>query len=259
MNRTLISIALALALGLGGCAETEDGSGGGIGFHPRDWAQPGSPDNHAVALADQGLPNSVEEACSGCHGADYGKPDDDCFACHRTGGSSGHPEGGFTLPADGFHGDMVVAERGTDRCGNCHAWEIAQHLDFDLGGWSQQPCDTCHAGGRSGHPGLSVWFDPASTGFHGAAFKEDLGHCGDCHGVDYGGSWTGVGCDEGCHDPTQVDFHPNGWVGSRTTPGTHGYVILNDSSVLIQNCRGCHGADLQGGWSQQDCQPCHAF
>lgn len=253
-------LALGLLLsGLVGCAELEDADETGLGFHPADWATPGSDDNHAANLMDRGLPNAVQTDCSGCHGADFGKPDSDCFACHATGAGVGHPASGFVGPSGAdFHGAMVIQEGGTDRCGECHAWEEAGELDFNLGGWSQQACNVCHAGGRSGHPASSDWFNSSSPDFHGtAAARGMITDCAQCHGADYLGGWTDVSCSD-CHGSSSLDIHFDGWVGASTTDGTHGYLITH-GEIAMSDCAACHGATWDGGWTGQTCMPCHAF
>ena len=263
---TYTVVAIGTVVLLAGCAETRDPGDGGIGFHPADWATPGSDSNHAAALGNDGLPNSSQD-CAGCHGADYGKGAGmDCFECHATGAEEhGHPASGFIPPSGAdFHGQKVIDEGGTDRCGSCHSWEFAGALDFDVGGWSQQACNVCHAGGRSGHPGANVWFNPTSPQFHGvAAGGADIAGCADCHGADYLGDWTGLSCDT-CHAPGAVAIHPNTWIGGVATPGTHGYLLTvqppaTEPELTDETCMGCHGADLQGGWSGRDCTPCHSF
>ena len=254
--KTTIAI-LVTFLGLlfvSGCAELDES--GGIGLHPPDWSKPGSSNNHAAALADAGLPNSVMD-CGGCHGADYGKPDDDCFECHASGAEYGHPDSGFVGPSgENFHGQAVIDAAGTDGCASCHAWESSGSLDFDAGGWSQQPCNTCHAGGRSGHPASpDPWFNPTSPRFHGAAAAGAMiQDCAQCHGADYLGGWTEVSCNA-CHPPAGI--HADGWVGGSATPGTHGNLIQADNGFGKEDCQACHGQDLEGGWTSQDCRPCH--
>jgi len=116
------AVAICTIILLTGCAETRDPGEGGIGFHPRDWATPGSDNNHAVALEQEGLPNSAQD-CARCHGADYGfGTDDDCFACHAEGGPQGHPIDFDLRIPEPFHGDVVINDQGTDACVACHAW-----------------------------------------------------------------------------------------------------------------------------------------
>jgi hypothetical protein len=265
MNRVLAfaAVAICIVILLTGCAESRDPVEGGIGvFHPSDWATPGSDQNHAAALGQEGLPNSAQR-CSGCHGADYGEgADTDCFECHAVGAApQGHPASGFVPPSGAeFHGQEVIDEGGTDRCGSCHAFEFDGQLDFNVGGWSQQACNVCHAGGRSGHPADSEWkYDPPSPQFHGAAAAgTGITGCADCHGADYLGGWTDVSCNN-CHASSAIiAIHPDTWVGASATPGTHGYLISGEPGFM-DTCRGCHGTDLQGGWSGQDCKPCHSF
>lgn len=253
-TRTIV-LAFLAAVMVAGCAELDE-SGSGIGIHPGDWSTPGSPNNHAAALADEGLPNSAEH-CGSCHGADYGKPDDECFVCHASGADFGHPESGFVgSSGEDFHGQAVIDMAGTDGCAACHAWEASGDLDFDLGGWAQVACNACHEGGRSGHPGIGEWFNPSSPQFHGvAAAGAGIVDCAQCHGEDYLGGWAGVSCNT-CH-PSAADIHPAGWIGASSTPDTHGYLILASNGLSRDDCEACHGQDLEGGWSGQDCRPCH--
>lgn len=248
-----IMLASLVTLFVAGCAELEEDSG--LGVHPPDWSTPGSANSHAVAMDEQGLPNAAED-CGSCHGADYGKPDDECFLCHATGGDYGHPDSGFVGPSgENFHGQAVIDLAGTDECGKCHSWEVSGELDFDLGGWAQLGCNGCHAGGRSGHPALTEWFNPSSPNFHGvAAAGAAIQDCAQCHGADYLGGWTEVSCNA-CHPPSGI--HPDGWIGGSATEGTHGNLILADNGFGVGDCEACHGADLEGGWTGEDCRPCH--
>lgn len=252
LSTTLLAVS-ALVL-LGACAEVDES--GGIGYHPNGWISPGASQSHKVALAEAGLPNSVE-ACAECHGADYGIPDMECFGCHASGQEFGHPTSGFVGPSGAnFHGQVVIDSGGTDSCSHCHAWEAGGKVDLDLGGWSQQPCDSCHAGGRSGHPGFYTWLIRDSGDFHGdAAAGGMITDCSQCHGADYLGGWTGVSCNY-CH-PSNAPIHPAGtWVGSKATEGTHGWLISN-GEIEVDDCLACHGADYMGGWTQQSCLTCH--
>lgn len=255
MNRTkLITLLCAATLvAVAGCAEVDES--GGVGYHPIGWFTPGSAQSHKVALTEAGLPASVE-ACAQCHGADYGYPDMQCFTCHASGGEAGHPASGFVGPSGAqFHGQSVIDAGGTDSCSHCHAWEFAGRLDFDLGGWSQQACNTCHAGGRSGHPALGVWLVRDSGNFHGdAAAGGNITDCAQCHGTDYLGGWTGISCNE-CH-PGLASIHPDNWIGSSGTEGTHGYLVSN-GAIGVDDCLACHGADYMGGWTGQGCLGCH--
>ena len=253
LDRVIVLIGCAAGLALGGCAELDDS--GGIGYHPNGWVTPGAEQSHKAVLADAGLPNSVQD-CARCHGADYGIPDMECFACHASGRENGHPESGFVGPSGAnFHGQVVIDAGGTDSCSHCHAWETPGQVDFDLGGWSQQSCDQCHAGGRSGHPARTVWNIRGSGDFHGdAAAGGMITDCADCHGADYLGGWTGISCNY-CH-PANVDIHPDGWIGSTSNAGTHGWLIDN-GQIGVEDCLACHGEDYMGGWAGQGCLGCH--
>jgi hypothetical protein len=306
ITRTIM-LAFVAAICAVGCAELDE-SGSGIGIHPPDWSKVGSPNNHAMALAAAGLPNSVED-CSGCHGEEYGWPDEQCFACHARENSQGHSVVGYPPSGADFHGEAVIDAGGVTGCGNCHAWSVDGELDFTQGGWSKIGCNGCHAGGVSGHPGSNRWLNPSSPGFHGEAVKGEeapdcnachgadyrggwaevscftchaggpSGHpassewlnpsspefhgqaaagpaitgCADCHGADYLGGWTGVSCNL-CHPNS--DIHPVGWVETTDTPGSHGY-YLDMELMTTDDCRACHGEDFTGGWSGEDCSPCH--
>lgn len=255
MKRELALVLLAgtVILGLAACAEVDDN--GGIGIHPNGWITPGSDNSHRVVLESAGLPGSVE-TCAECHGADYGYPGTECFACHGTGGEYGHPESGFVGPAGAtFHGQSVIDAGGPTPCAGCHAWEDASGLDFELGGWSQQSCDTCHAGGVSGHPATAVWLVRDSGDFHGdAAAGGMIADCAACHGAESLGGWTGVSCNA-CH-PGLAAIHPAGWIGSSQTEGSHGWLV-ETGAIAREDCLGCHGEDYMGGWTGQGCLGCH--
>lgn len=154
---------------------------------------------------------------------------------------SAHPvEWNQTASAD-FHGARVVKD-GAGDCALCHGASLAG--DAEVPG-----CDDCHAG-AGGHP--FGWAERASQAFHGDAVREaGAAPCGVCHGSDYAGGWSGVGCAE-CH-AGGPSGHPDGWM----EPGAsafHGLRMMVDG---VGTCTPCHGRGLAGGTSGLACGTCH--
>ncbi len=172
---------------------------------------------------------------------------------------STHPKGWLNPGSDNFHG-LKIANSGIESCGECHADTNANYL----GGTSEVACNTCHEGGRSGHPSLLEWINPNSDNYHGKIFWDndwDFSACQECHGSDLnaGGSVTGCqttlchaqtagifSCDN-CHsflpEENDVFFYDvkNNFIPDSISIGTH-LVHLQASHELSTplDCSDCH-------------------
>ena len=102
------------------------------------------------------------------------------------------------------------------------------------------------------HP--SEWNDAEAENFHGkkviAAGTES---CKDCHGVSFEGGTSGVSCYK-CHDNFP---HPVTWATPKH-PNSHG-VYLEEGGGSINECKSCHGVNLDGGNSGVACSDCHGL
>jgi len=155
--------------------------------------------------------------------------------------TSAHPvEWSQSRSAD-FHGTRVLRD-GVGGCEGCHGAGLA-------GDASVPGCDDCHAG-AGGHP--FGWAARTSPEFHGDAVR-DLGPtpCKVCHGSDYSGGWSDVGCAD-CH-AGGPSGHPDGWMQPEAS-SFHGLRML---VAGVESCTPCHGPGLGGGSSGLACGTCH--
>jgi ribosomal protein L40E len=150
------------------------------------------------------------------------------------------PEWTQTTSVD-FHGDRVV-QRGVETCRECHGEDLRGGVDVNS-------CYQCHDG-PGGHP--PGWARPSETPFHGDAFvSQGPDYCRNCHGSDFRGGWCGVSCSD-CH-AGGPSGHPAGWMDPQSA-SFHGRRAREDG---LQDCRRCHGNDLEGGISGVACSICH--
>ncbi len=94
------------------------------------------------------------------------------------------------------------------------------------------------------------WSYPESDGFHGLqALNTSSRSCATCHGNDFMGGSSGVGCYD-CHNnyphPAFSDGEP---VAHATSIAAAGW--------SLGNCQSCHGIDFSGGRSRSSCLECH--
>ena len=91
---------------------------------------------------------------------------------------------------------------------------------------------------------------------HMTAANADLTGCGDCHGADFGGGISRLGCDR-CHMGGATSVHPAGWV--RDACYNHGAYSIAAGTAACANGY-CHGVDLGGvAGSGPACTACHAM
>jgi len=97
------------------------------------------------------------------------------------------------------------------------------------------------------------WNDPASENFHGLKVVE-LGekNCQSCHGQDFLGGESKVSCFS-CHASYP---HTEEWMVISSAM-FHGAVLKNNA-LNLEDCRTCHGPNLQGGNSKVSCYACHS-
>jgi len=139
-----------------------------------------------------------------------------------------------------FHGARVARD-GTAYCTSCHGGDLR-------GAGTVPGCYDCHAG-PGGHP--DSWASRPSPG-HGTEVElEGPTGCRTCHGDDYAGGWSDVSCYT-CH-AGGPSGHPEGWMNPDAHT-FHGRLVAQGSD---DDCRRCHGNDLQGGTSGTGCGDCH--
>ncbi|MCA9726714.1 MAG: hypothetical protein KC729_03460 [Candidatus Eisenbacteria bacterium] len=154
---------------------------------------------------------------------------------------SAHPAEWAQPTSMDFHGERVY-ERGPEACRTCHGADL--HGDVDVAS-----CYDCHDG-AGGHP--YGWVRPEEIPFHGNAFvSEGPAYCENCHGADSRGGWSGVSCYT-CH-AGGPSGHPDGWMN----PSSASFHGRRASQQGFEDCRRCHGNDLEGGISGVACSDCH--
>jgi hypothetical protein len=196
-----------------GCHEESAGQ-----RHTTGWALESE---HGRAAKDRPGVLSGMGSCQACHGVDYsgGSSDISCASCHDV--PAPHPAAPW-LGTRNSHD--TVDEQNSPICFECHenkdSFEPAGCFNGSL----------CHAE-RTTHPA-----DWASPGQHGESAKGNLDaggleKCRLCHGGDFTGGTSEVGCDD-CHD---IDApHPRfGWAGGGESHRTA-------AEVNARVCAGCH-------------------
>lgn len=206
------------------------------GSHPtgRAWLEPKSSQFHGNQ-ADADL-----DACRACHGSSLGGgvADVSCDACHFGPGGNKSPVGIGWNHGALSHGNL---EDSGDICLACH--------DLNrLFGNGPSACHDCHV--EAMHATGQQWLDPKIEGFHGDAASADLASCASCHGSDYGGGTSGVGCDD-CHFGPSGDKSPSG------SNWAHGSTPHGNLANRNETCNACHTVDRLYGNGPDNCHDCH--
>lgn len=178
--------------------------------------------------------------CQGCHGSDLqgGGSGIGCGGCHFG------PDGSRVPPGTGWsHGTVPHNQlaAGIAVCNGCHQLEREY-------GHGPAPCHDCHVG--VSHAVGQPWVDPKSATFHGPVALQNPDSCKPCHGGDFAGGPSGVGCFS-CH------FGPT---GSRVPAGsawTHGAVPHGQFGASIAVCNTCHERNRLYGNPPVACHDCH--
>lgn len=179
-------------------------------------------------------------ACASCHGSNYqgGTAGVSCNTCHFGPGGSKSPAGSGWQHGSAPHASLADS---VATCTTCH--ELSR-----LYGNGPESCHDCHA--EAAHPTGQAWLDVDGNNFHGDAAATDLAGCASCHGADYRGGSSGVGC-YGCH------FGPSGSkrpAGSNWQHGTTPHGNLSGSSDV---CTTCHEVSRLYGNGPESCHDCH--
>jgi len=96
------------------------------------------------------------------------------------------------------------------------------------------------------------WMYSDAENFHGEKVEASGSEsCKSCHGASFEGGTSGVSCSK-CHG---IYPHPPEWT-IPDHPQSHGK-YLDDGGGSIQECRACHGENLDGGTSGIACSDCH--
>ncbi len=204
--------------------------------HPPSWLNPSAADNHSNAVVRDG-----EASCKRCHGADLngGTIIPGCAVCHFDRLGSRTPTGSSWLHAASPHGQHTAE---SDTCNRCH--DIFREF-----GLPPASCHDCHDSVVS-HPTGQVWLDKKSSRFHGIDARNDLASCAQCHGDDYRGGTSGVGC-YACHFSRSGSKVPS---GSTWTHGTTPHETLAGSATV---CNQCHALNRRYGNGPASCHDCH--
>jgi len=187
----------------------------------------------AVATADV-------TGCASCHGNDYrgGSSGVSCYTCHFGPSGSKGPDGsGWTHGQSGH----VAWTANLDVCNSCHTTSR-------IYGNGPTACHDCHVG--TNHATGQDWLDASSADFHGTAYQAAAGACAACHGSDYQGGSSGVGC-YSCH------FGPDGNQVPQGSSWTHGTTPHDTLSSSLAVCNSCHDQSRTFGTGPASCHDCH--
>lgn len=100
-------------------------------------------------------------------------------------------------------------------------------------------------------------FNPQSPNYHGKLVAEStngMDDCKQCHGADFSGGTTSVGCSAASCHPT-ITVHKDGII-EPTSQNFHGLFIKGIKWDLM-NCADCHQTDFAGGLASPTCLTCH--
>lgn len=183
--------------------------------------------------------------CAMCHGATLkgGSSGVSCFSCHQN-----YPHNDDFVSPD-KHGAVVKETTlAKSDCAMCHG------KDYQ-GGGAKVACAQCHTypHAKKGEEQRHMW---AKREAHGAAvLTASIGRtdCYKCHGKDYTGGSSEIGC-QMCHN------YPHGSYGQSSDwsmPEKHGKTVLNGGGLAASDCKDCHGADFAGGNTKVSCTQCH--
>ncbi len=193
--------------------------------------------------------------CTPCHGTDYkgGAVGVSCFTCHFNENGSRDVAALSWVHATAVSGGVHTAPAGLatygDVCNACHDTNRT---------YSNPPtsCHDCHL--DSPHPLGQPWMDKTVSGYHGDVKQAGTLDCTPCHGADYLGGATGVGCftchfdENGSRDVTALS-----WVhATAVTSGDH--TRPTGLSTYGDVCNGCHNTNRAYSNPPTSCHDCHA-
>ena len=231
----LLASALCLVAGCSSAPRDADQAAGNV--HPSGWTA-----THRNEADING------EHCKVCHGNDFrgGSTGVSCFDCHLSGPpfTGIHPWSSVT---DGHRTFAATASWTACANANCHGTDLRGGATD--GAASGPSCFTasCHAGGPPA-PHKLPYTDPAD---HGAAARNDLTYCRNCHGRpdnDFTGGMVAdnniIGNANGncssCHG--QAKAHPTNWQGSNddSDPSYDSSHRSVGQTNIDTNCALCH-------------------
>ncbi|MGE4578013.1 MAG: hypothetical protein AB7F21_00615 [Desulfuromonadales bacterium] len=108
------------------------------------------------------------------------------------------------------------------------------------------------------HPLGELWMDKNEIGYHGEVKTANTLDCTPCHGDDYQGGFTGVGCFT-CHfdENGSRDVAVLSWVhATSVTSGTH--TRPTGLSTYGDVCNSCHNTNRAYNNPPTSCHDCHA-
>ncbi|QQR79847.1 MAG: hypothetical protein IPJ69_10950 [Deltaproteobacteria bacterium] len=202
-----------------------------------------------------------KEECKICHGNDLGggaRGNPSCASCHA---SYPHPEG-WRRPEGQAQGHADYSHsHGTISCATSHCHGVGL---VPVAGVTQGPnCTGCH----QNYPHIPGWALGENHGRQ-ALIGTNINGCKSCHGAGLdqrtSATLTGHGSCVECHpsylrhrSAQIVRPEDNHW---GPTGNEHAAYILDsagDRVTRLNDCKKCHGADYNGGISNQSCNSCH--
>jgi len=234
--RILVTAALVAAVTFlfAGCAD-DNSDVPAARVHPLSWSEPTNFFNanfHGKVVVAQG-----NEECKQCHGlnleGDSTIPG--CTDCHDD-INGGHLPG---MGDPAVHGPRALAN--FQLCKMCHGNDY-------LGGIAGVSCAACHTIPWP-HPSNSTWMNSSNAGYHGLAADTALerADCAICHGANFQGGSTLVGCFT-CHFDETGARYPAGLTHHNNHQRMTAYVVT---------CNTCHFVNRSYGNPPNACHDCH--
>lgn len=190
----------------------------------------------------------------------------------ETSSSSGHPSKWIDSDSIGsgdFHGSSVSFTYSTPkghalyslRCSGCHGSQGAGYIGPNITGQSSSNIKNAMnsvaymkwLANLSTDEDVQAIADYLSNTSSTSTYSADASTCISCHGDDYNGGISKIGC-YSCHDgPDGKVGHPSGWTSQKSNSVRfHGYYAKSYET----SCAACHGSDLRGPLVAS-CYKCH--
>jgi mono/diheme cytochrome c family protein len=202
----------------------------------------------------------------GCSGSSSSNSGEDFVS------ETGHPENWVNysyLGTDDFHGSSVDITYGGPkgpalfamRCAGCHGSDATGKIGPNIQGrTSSQIKNSINSvkymqwlGKLLTDNDIESVADYLKNTSTTTTYTVNAGTCAECHGEDFNGGISKIGC-YSCHNGTDGTVgHPSGWTSQKSNSMRfHGYY----SKKFQDSCKACHGTDLRGP-AVASCYSCH--